>query len=131
MAKIEVFFEYGKILGAFQKLRPPLFVVLLRDEAGNLEPIYEGNNDVHPGRYDIYIYQPYKTNGEKTEKSGWVTVFSEEDVIYIVVVSIVGTLTAFAHKEDNWGRYISGKDPERIQRYIGWYADQAHRMLSD
>lgn len=130
MAKVEAFFVYGWILGKLQKLRPPQFVLLFRNEAGDLLPIYEGNNDVPPGRYDIYIYEPFKTNGEKTNKSNWVTVSSDDEVIYVVVMPITGTLSAFAHEEKYWDKYVSEKGEDRIQRYIGWYADQAIRMLN-
>ncbi len=130
MARIEVFFEYGWILGKLQKLLPPQFVTLLRNENGDMLPIYEGNNDVPPGKYDIYIYQPFKTNGEKAHKSTCITVFSEEDIICIVIMPIMGTLTAFSHDESDWENYVNSKGSDRIQRYIGWRADEAIRMLN-
>lgn len=128
MARIEAFYAFGKILGMFQKLNPPQFVILLKNEVGEILPIYEGNNDVSPGNYDIYTYQPYKINGEKTTKAGWVSVGTEK-TIYVVILSITGMLSAFAHKEDNWSEYVKSKGAENIQRHIGWYANQAQKML--
>lgn len=130
MARIEVYFEFGKLLGMIQKLRPPQFVTLFRNEAGEMLPIYEGNNEVPPGQYEIYTYQPFKTNGDRTERAGWVTVNDDAQVVYILVMSITGTLSAFArNSESEWNKYIQPKG-DRVQRYIGWRADQATRMIN-
>lgn len=130
MARVEAFFEYGKLLGKIQRLRPPQFVLLLRNAAGDLLPVYEGNNEVEPGQYDIYTYQPFKTNGEKTERAGFVTISSDTPVVYVLVMPITGTLSAFTRdSESEWQKYIQPKG-DRVERYIGWRADQAIRMIN-
>ncbi len=137
MATVEAFIEYGKLFGKIQKLRPPMFVMLFKGNDGNLFPVFEGNNEVEPGTYEIYLFQPYKTNGEKMERAGFTTIRDNSELEIIVVWFNTGMLQATSYcshlsdseKLERWNKEAETKG-DRLQRYIGWRSDQANRMIN-
>lgn len=128
MAKIDVWLEYGRsIFGFIQKLREPQFVIILKDEKGDLTPIYEGCNEAEPGIYKVLLYMPFET--EKVQDNGVPLQISPSDKeVHIAVWFLDGTLRP--SRRDDWQAYASKKQ-DRLKRYIGWDAASALKMLSD
>lgn len=137
MAIVEAFIEYGKLFGKIQKLRAPMFVMLFKGNDGKMFPVYEDNNEVDSGTYEIYLYHPYKTDGEQMERVGFTSIREGSELEIIVVWFNTGMLQATSfrpgmstsEKLDQWNKEVESKG-DRLQRYIGWHKDQATRMIN-
>lgn len=137
MAKIDVWLENGRsIFGFLQKMKEPVFVVMLKSEAGEIVPVYEGNNDVAPGTYQVVLYQPYDST--EFHNAGFINVYPEDEVVHIVLSYAMGDLISGqpcarakneTEKEAMWQEYARSKEG-RLKRHVGWNSANALKMIN-
>ena len=111
-----------------------MFVTILRNENGDTLPIYNGNNEVPPGQYEIYVYEPFLTSGEKMHKAfiSTITITPETELYRIVFYYFEGKVeTGLAHlglTDSKWEQYVNSKG-DRLKRYLGWESSEVSRMM--
>lgn len=137
MAKIDAWLQYGRgVFGFIQKINEPMFVMVFKSDNGDLIPIYDGNNEVDPGAYEVVLYRPY--DSEQRQNVGYINVFPKDNVVHVVVSFALGELMVSnpcintkdeAEKETIWKRYVQ-KHGESLKRYIGWDQSSALQMLN-